>query len=514
MKKIDSESSSDPMRLLAQSSVIVFIGIALSKLLTYLYRVIIARELGPEIYGLFSLALVVSSFFVMAASLGLPDGALRYLSFYRGKNQPKKSSYLFRSAFCALLISSIVAAVILYFSAGIISTSLFHNIGLTPFLKVFGIFLPFSIIGGFLLSSLLAFGHVGWNALINNFLQNFVKVLVLVGLLFFGLQQSAVIASYVAGIVVIGFVAFFAVRHLTPDLLHKSGLKIAAKRAVLNEVFAYSWPIVFLAALYTVFNWTDSAVIGYFMTASDVGIYNAAFTLISLCGIAPELFRQFFFPYIVREYSRKNNLLIRQMSQQVGKWIYVVNLPLFLFMAAFPGAVINILFGPEYLTATDILRILAVGGLLASFNTLLTNLLSMQGKSRIILINTIGISLLDLILNIILVPRYGLYGAAGSTTFSLGLLGLIMLFQVRNSTGIVPFRRKMWSVTLAAAIPAIGLLMIKNLFAPSLPVLALAGITFVTIYFVFIFAFGSLDPYDKDILSYALDKLKHLFRKK
>ena len=514
MKKIDSQSSNNPMRLLAQSSVIVFIGIVLSKILTYLYRVIIARELGPEIYGLFSLALVVSSFFVMAASLGLPDGALRYLSFYRGKNQLKKSSYLFRSAFGVLLISSIIAAALLYFTAEIISTSLFHNQGLTSFLKVFGIFLPFSIIGGFFLSSLLAFGHIGWNALINNFLQNFIKVLVLIGLLFFGLQQSAVIASYVAGIFVICLAAFFAVRHLTPTLLHKSGLKIAAKRAVLNEVFAYSWPIVFLAALYTVFNWTDSAVIGYFMTASDVGVYNAAFTLISLFGIAPELFRQFFFPYIVREYSRKNNSLIRQMSQQVGKWIYVVNLPLFLFMAAFPGAVINILFGPEYLTATDILRILAVGGLLASFNTLLTNLLSMQGKSRIILINTIGISILDLILNIILVPHYGLYGAAGSTTFSLGLLGLIMLFQVRNSTGIVPFRRKMWSVTLAAAIPAIGLLMIKNLFAPSLPVLALAGITFVAIYFVFIFAFSSLDPYDKDILSYALDKLKHLFRKK
>ncbi len=511
MKKTDSESFSNPMRLLAQSSIIVFIGIALSKLLTYLYRVIIARELGPEIYGLFSLALVVSSFFVMAASLGLPDGALRYLSFYRGKNQPKKSCYLFRGAFSVLLISSIIAAALLYFTAEIISTSLFHNQGLTSFLKVFGIFLPFSIIGGFFLSSLLAFGHVGWNALINNFLQNFVKVIVLVGLLFFGLQQSAVIASYVAGIFVICVAAFFAVRHLTPMLLQKSGLKLKAKRAVLNEVFAYSWPIVFLAALYTLFNWTDSAVIGYFMTARDVGVYNAAFTLISLFGIAPELFRQFFFPYIVKEYSKKNNSVIQQMSQQVGKWIYVVNLPLFLFMAAFPEAVINILFGSEYLTAADILRILAVGGLLASFNTLLTNLLSMQGKSRIILINTIGISVLDLILNIILVPNYGLYGAAGSTTFSLALLGLIMLFQVRNSTGILPFRRKMWRVTLAAVIPALGLIVIKNLFVPSLIVLALAGIAFLSIYAFFIFAFGSLDPYDKDILNYAKDKFKHLF---
>ena len=508
MKKTGKRTFHASLRLVAQSSVIVFIGIAFSKLLTYFYRVVIAREFGPEIYGLFSLALVVSSFFVMAASLGLPEGALRYLSFYRGKGELAKARYLFRVASRALLVSGLLAAMVLYFAARSISVLFFHNEGLVPFLQAFGLFIPFSILGGHFLSTLLAFGHVRWNVFINNFLQNFFKVLALLLFLMIGLKSSAVIGSYVAGIVIMCALAYFAIRYSIPTLLHPVRLEKSTKHLVLREVFDYSWPIIFLSAVYTVFNWTDSVVIGYFMSAADVGIYNAAFTLISLFGIAPELFKQFFFPYIVKEYSRKNLEIIRQLSQQVGKWIYILNLPLFLFMAVFPGAVINVLFGAEYLTATDVLRILAIGGMLASFNTVLMNLLSMQGKSKLIMVNTISVSVLDLILNVLLVPRYGLYGAAYSTAFSLALLGCIMLIQVRRSIGIVPFRRRMWRVTLAAIIPAIGLLVIKHFYAPSFIVLALAGTAFILAYGVLIFMMKTLDSNDWDIIHYGRDKIR------
>lgn len=508
-----SDATTASLRLIVQSSVIVFLGIALSKLLTYFYRVVIAREFGPETYGLFSLAIVVSSFFIMGASLGMPEGVLRYLAFYQGRKEREKSRYLFRSAFKILLISGIAAAAVLYVLADPIATLVFHNAGLEIFLKVFGLFLPFSVIAGFLLSSLLAFGHIGWNALINNFLQNLVKVIALVALLFLGMREQGVIVSYVAGMVMTCIAAYLAVRYAMAPLLAKTKLKKKGQSRVLREVFAYAWPIVFLSAVYTIFNWTDSVVIGYFMTAADVGIYNAAFTLIALFGIAPELFKQFFFPYIVMKYSQKNMPLIQELSQQVGKWIFALNLPLFLFMAVFPGAVLNILFGSEYLMATDVLRILALGGLLASFNTLLTNLLSMQEKSRLIMIDTLCISGLDLILNVLFVPRYGLYGAAASTTFSLALLGGVMLLQVRASTGIVPFRRKMWNIAFASLFPTLGLLALKEFFAPSVSALVIAGVAFVLAYFSLIVVFGALDSHDKDIFSHAWNAVKRRLKR-
>ena len=53
------------LKLLVKTSVIVFIGIALSKILTYGYRVIIARHYGPEVYGLFSLSLMIVGWFIV-----------------------------------------------------------------------------------------------------------------------------------------------------------------------------------------------------------------------------------------------------------------------------------------------------------------------------------------------------------------------------------------------------------------------------------------------------------------
>ena len=86
MKNEQKEIDKD-LKLLAKSSIVIFAGIFFAKIFTYLYRIIIARNFGPEVYGLFSLAIMILGFFVAFSSLGLSEGLLRYISFYRGKKQ-------------------------------------------------------------------------------------------------------------------------------------------------------------------------------------------------------------------------------------------------------------------------------------------------------------------------------------------------------------------------------------------------------------------------------------------
>ena len=96
------------LKLMAKSSIIVFIGLFLSKVLAYAYRIIIARYFGAEIYGLFSLALILITLFASFASFGLIDGLIRFVSFYRGKNQNDKIRYLFRYTIIFLAISILI----------------------------------------------------------------------------------------------------------------------------------------------------------------------------------------------------------------------------------------------------------------------------------------------------------------------------------------------------------------------------------------------------------------------
>ena len=72
------------LKKIAKGAGIFSIGLLISKGLAYVYRLIIAR-IGVEQYGLFSLALAVFGIFITISLLGLSDGVIRFVSFYKGK---------------------------------------------------------------------------------------------------------------------------------------------------------------------------------------------------------------------------------------------------------------------------------------------------------------------------------------------------------------------------------------------------------------------------------------------
>ena len=89
-KNLDKENLNKSLKRIVKTSFIVFIGVFLSKILAYAYRIIIARSFGPEVYGLYSLAITVLSLFVFSFSFGLADGLLRFIPIYRTKDEKDK----------------------------------------------------------------------------------------------------------------------------------------------------------------------------------------------------------------------------------------------------------------------------------------------------------------------------------------------------------------------------------------------------------------------------------------
>jgi O-antigen/teichoic acid export membrane protein len=90
---------------MVKSSFLVFFSIILSKILSYAYRIIIANNYGTEVYGLFSISLVVVSMVVAIASFGLHEGLLRYVSFYRGKKDFGKIKFIVNKSLKILILS-------------------------------------------------------------------------------------------------------------------------------------------------------------------------------------------------------------------------------------------------------------------------------------------------------------------------------------------------------------------------------------------------------------------------
>ncbi|MEK6894841.1 MAG: flippase [Nanoarchaeota archaeon] len=500
MDKNNNKDLNKSLKMLARGSLIVLIGVLISKILTYLYKIVIARTFGPEIFGVFSLSLTVFSIFITLGSLGLSEGLLRYIALYKGIGG-SKVKHLIKFSIIISLFSGLIGATILFIFAETISVNLFNSYNMTLFLKVFSIAIPISILSNIFLSILKAYEKVTLYTFIVNIFSNGIKVLLLIIFILVGLKENAILSSYFISILGVAILSYIGCKKVLVRLLYEKDIASNEKKRLNREFFSYSWPILFLGAINILFYWIDSFVIGYFKTATDVGFYNVSFTLVALFGIAPELFMQLFFPIIVREYSKKRIEMIRELSKQVVKWIFILNLPLLIIMFIFPGAVINILFGQEFLAAESSLRILAVAGAFSSFSTLMNNLLSMKGKSKTILMNIIVTSIINLVLNIILVPSYGIVGAAIGTSISWIILNLMLFVEVKRQVSIIPLRRKMLKIAIASIIPTILLTVIKYYISVNLFTLIILTLLFVFLYLVLIFKMGCLDKNDLEILN-------------
>jgi O-antigen/teichoic acid export membrane protein len=175
------------------------------------------------------------------------------------------------------------------------------------------------------------------------------------------------------------------------------------KNEIIKNLFIYSWPLIFLGLLTSVFSWIDSFIIGFFKDATSVGIYNVAVPIAMFLIIVPSLFISLFFPMVTKEFAKKDIALVKEISKQVGKWIFILNLPIIILLFLFPGAIVNLLFGPDYVlkSVETSIRFLSLGLFFYSISMISENLLSMIGKSKQILINLSISSILNVLLNIL-----------------------------------------------------------------------------------------------------------------
>ncbi len=494
--------------IIAKTSLFIFAGLMFSKIASYVYRIIIARYFGAELYGSFAIALMISGWFITLAALGLNHGIIRYVAAYRGKKEYNKIKFIFLKSVSISIIMGLIFMFIMFFSADFISQNIFNNFSLTYMLKLFSVVVPITILMNLLLGLLNAYERVAWQSSIVHIFNNGVKVSSILIFLFLGFKAISLPLSYSLGILVSVLVSYIVIKKNTSSALGHYKLEKKTKKKIWTNLLSYSWPFIFSSIVLSIFYWTDSFMVGYFLSVEHVGFYNAAVPIALLLTLAPELFIGIFFPLINKEYSNKNMQMIRELSKQVGKWIFILNLPVFLIMFLFPGLIINSLFGSDYLVAENTLRILSIGAFFSSLIIISQKLLEMSGRSKTILVDTMMVGILNIILNYLLVPQYGINGAAIATTISVVILHGLFLFQVSKSLSIIPLRRKIFIILLISAIPMSIVLYARSIVEVNLISISAISILFFLIYIFLIFITKSFDKNDVYVINLFLKKLK------
>lgn len=505
----ENEKLNNSLNLLAKSSTIVFIGIIFSKSFIYAYRIIIARHFGPEIYGLLILSTMIIAWLISLSSFGLIDGILRFVSFYRGKNEIEKIRYVFSWSKQIFLIFSISFAIILFFSSGFIAEHIMHNSELDPFLKIFSFLIPLAVFGNTFLSIIKAYEMIKLHTFILNILENSIKILFLIFFIFIGLKKEAVIFSYFLAIFTTFLASYYVCKTKIKGLFKKYNLTSEQRDELRNKLINYSFPLLFSGVMYSLIYGADSFLIGYFKDIYQVGIYNSAVPIALIINIIPGLFITLFFPLINKEYAKNNIKLIENLSKQVGKWIFLMGVPIFILILLFPEFILNLLFGEEYIIAADALRILSVGALFSATFSIPNQLILMKGKSKTILFDLSASVILNLLLNLLLIPNYGIVGASIATTISSIFLGLLYLYQCNHYLFIIPFKKQSF-ISFIFSIFSIGVIIYLNTkILMNIYSFAILSLFFILSYLFFILLFG-IDKNDLIIIKSIRDKLNFI----
>ena len=488
------------LRKIAKGAGIGFTGTFIGMALGYLSRMVIARWLGAADYGLICLGFAAMTIAATLSLVGLPSGIVRYVSFYKGKGNKGRIKGTIISALKISIPISLILTLLVFCFADWISANVFREPELTPVLRIFSIGIPFWVLTSNLIAVTVGFQDLRYRVFVNDMFQNIFKLVAIVLLLLLGYGVTGAAWGWVLAIILMPFLAFY--------FLEKRVFPVFKVKAVPmgRELFSFSFPLIFAGLAGLITSWTDTLMLGYFSTASDVGIYNAALQTAKLLNVFLGSFGVIFMPVVSELYAKNAMNELKSAYSAVTKWVFSLVLPAFLLMFLFSDWILKLMFGSEYVTGARALSILAFGYLIICITGPTAQLLQAYGRTKIVM----GCSFLgagvNFALNYLFIPLYGVNGAAIATAFSLALMNLLHLFFVYRIGGLQPFRAS-YIKPLFASLLAIFVVYTISKYVVGVSLLSLISMFFVflALYFFLLLLMKSFEEEDLMIMR-AIDQ--------
>ena len=448
-------------RKIGKESTITFTGLMYGNINRYLYTALLARWVGAEFLGIYSLANSIMLISEVLGKMGLETGIMRFVSRLNPESDSVKIQKVIASALKMTAVFSLVIMVGLIISSGYIVTQILNEPPLlTSVLIVFAIAIPFNA-----LTLISAFATQGFKRLkYKTLVTQFLNPTLLLGSMVICFWFVSTRSSIMVPMLITGIIGFFVMIVLLKRVSGVSNDQII-KAKFDSSLLKFSYPLMFVTILQTFMHWMDILMLGYFTDATTVGLYHPAARTAGLLQALLLSFLSIYAPMMAQFHSEGDRNKMDSTYKLVSRWLLMCAIPISAIFIIFPGKVL-LLFGPEYLPSAKILVILTWATFIQAIFGAAGPTLSMSGHTKLVLWNTIGAFLLNFGLNIFLIPRYGIIGAAIATLISLTAVGFARTIEVGFILRMNFFDRKVIKPIFAGIIVYTGLLLIKDFIMP------------------------------------------------
>lgn len=422
----------------------------ISKLLKFILIVYVIRLLGATDYGKFSFALAFISLFVIFYDFGLSNIITKEFSQEEGEKKKKE----FFSVVSLKIILSLITLVLIITGSFLITSDFVIR-------KTILILAIFTLIGSFS-DTIYAFfrarqkmEYESWAIIL--------ETLVVFGLGFLVIFKFPSIINLSYGYLLSALVSLVFVFIIFSFKLFP--LKIYWDRVVWKKFLIMSWPLALVGLFSTIYVYIDSVMMGYWGQILETGWYNAAYRIINTVTVPMGFIALSFFPVLSKLFRESKERFQNVWNFQMELMIMLV-IPLIMGGVILAPEIIIFAYGESFFPSILVFQILIlINGPIFLSSPLGSALIIYNQQKKMFLITFLG-ALMNIILNLILIPKFSLYGAAVATLITYVFLMFLFFICVFKYTSIKPLNLKVFLpfaiAIFSGAVMSFSLLYSKN----------------------------------------------------
>jgi O-antigen/teichoic acid export membrane protein len=459
---------------MARGGTFNLVAVAWMGLASFALVVVLTRGLGPAGYGLIATAIAVFTLLSNVGELGADTGLLREIPRLLVLKRARDTRAVLRvSLYPVLLVGVVIAALVYIYAPQLTHVLVRHNTtgNEVNYLRVLTPFLAIAPAATVALAGTRGFGNLRIFALVQNIFVPTVRPIAAVAVLVAGLGGLAVMLSWGAPLVVALVAALvYLLRFTRRAEAGPAGLEEPRPtRVVAREFWSFTAARGVAGALAIAVTQVNLLLVSGLRSAHDAGVFSAVMRYVIMGTFAFQAMRVAIGPQISRLLAERRERDAETVFQTATWWLMALSWPFYLLLAVFASTVLS-LFGHGFTTGATALAILAVAELVDMGTGNVTLVLLMGGRSQWNLIN-ISLGLVTTVgLGFLLIPHYGVVGAAIAWAATIVIENGAAAVQVGVLMKMKPFGSGYWYVALAAAGCFLGLGVLARLIGLSGPV--------------------------------------------
>ena len=404
------------------------LGALLPKIGAFVFLPIYLKYLSPSDYGIVSSLHVLNAVLAVLFTLSLPRSLYRIYYDYKSQHERK---VLLGTVFLSVLIVSSLSLIILFVLKDQVQ-KIYHSISFYPyfayailivFVQVFHsiptIFLQIKEKAGIFVSLSVAYF--------------FLKSLLI---LWFIIKLNRGAVGYLEG-ELISAIVFLPIYY---GFVYKN-ISLKWNFSIFKNIFFFSIPLIpsFLSAW--ILNLSDRIFIERYFNTAEVGIYSLGYQIAGLVLVFSLAFKKAYDPYFYKIANSEDTTVAKNKLYSTN-YVFIIILIFASFLISFFAREgVELFFSSQYYEAINIIPIISLSYLISQNSALLNVMMYQEKKTKVVMLITIGSAILNIILNYLLIPVIGVYGAAWATVISF-LSVFIFSYFLAKKTFFIPYNWK------------------------------------------------------------------------